>query len=124
MARLPRDKIAVGQAADPHRDIDMALDQVDHLIRQHQPDRHLGIGVQKGMDDRRDMELAEHDRRGDEQFAARGAIFAARSASPRSSSSRPATATKASPASVRISLRLVRTSNCAPRCATRSDSDG
>ena len=77
---LPRDQIAVGQPADPHRDIDMRLDQIDHLVGQHQPDRHIGIGGEEGVDDRRDVELAEHDRRGDQQFAARGAILAARGA--------------------------------------------
>ncbi len=74
---LSRDQLAVGQLPDADRHVDMGLDENDHLVRQDQPRGDLRIGAKEGMDERRDAELSEHDRRRHQQFAARFAILAA-----------------------------------------------
>ena len=77
IAQLARDQIAIRQLADPDRDIDMRLDDVDRGIGQHQSHGDIGVGREERMHHRCDMELAEHDGRGDEEFSARHAVFAA-----------------------------------------------
>ena len=74
----PCDKIAVGHLTDPDGDVDVRFDEVDDMIGEHEPHGHVGIGAEKAVHDRRDMEFAEQDRRGHQEFAARSAIFAAR----------------------------------------------
>ena len=70
------DQAAVGQGADPHREIDMLLQQVDHAVGQNHPDVDVRVGLEELHHDRKDVQTAEDDGRGDDQIAFRRAVFA------------------------------------------------
>jgi uncharacterized protein (TIGR02996 family) len=58
------DHRGVGQAADPHRDVDALFDQIDHSIDQEELDSHVLVGPEEVERQRRDVQLSEQHRRG------------------------------------------------------------
>ena len=60
----------VGQRPDAHGDVDRLVDQVDVAVVQQQLDLDVGMGVEEGRHDRRDMAAAELDGCCDPQQAA------------------------------------------------------
>ena len=54
----------------------MLFQEIDHAVGKHHPDVDLRIGREELRHDRQDMQTAEDDRRGDDQFAFRRAVFA------------------------------------------------
>jgi hypothetical protein len=80
LADAQRDQAAVRKTPQARGDINMVVDQVHDGVRQNEPDVHIGVGPQELQHDRQDVQLAEHDRRGDQQFAARRPVLAGRGA--------------------------------------------
>jgi hypothetical protein len=108
--------------ADAHRDVEPLLHQVDRPIDQAERDRHVGETVEELGHDRQHMQAPEQDRRGDAQFAARRGTppAAARSISSKSASTRRAPARNRSPASVRLTARVVRLRSRTPSRVSNS----
>ena len=59
----------IGKRADTHRDIEVLLGQIDHPIDQQQAERDARKSLEELGRDRQRVQPAEHDRRGDCEFA-------------------------------------------------------
>jgi hypothetical protein len=73
-----RDHARIRQLADTQREIDMLIEKIDDAVDQHHLDIDLAIGLEELRHDRDEMETAEHDRRGQDEFAPGRAVFAGR----------------------------------------------
>ena len=68
LADMARHQGGVGQMADPDREIDAVLDEVDHAIGQTEVDADVAVALQVGGHDPADMQPAEPDRRRDDEL--------------------------------------------------------
>ncbi len=57
------DEAAVGQLADPDREIEMLFQEIDHAVGQHGPDVDIGIGFEELDCDRENVQTAENTSR-------------------------------------------------------------
>src|SRR5215831_19702758 len=64
--------------ADANGHVDMVFNEIYDVIEKHDAHVDLRIGGKEREHDRRHMQLAEHDRGGDQEVAAGCAIFAGR----------------------------------------------
>jgi len=70
-----RNEGAVRERADAHRNVDAIVDEVEIAVREQEPDVDVGPSSEKLCDDRKDMQPAKNDRRGDDEVAARRGMF-------------------------------------------------
>jgi hypothetical protein len=68
---MARHQRRIGQMADPDREIDTILDEVDHAVGQTEVGADVGIALQVGGHDSANMQPAEPDRRRDDELSLR-----------------------------------------------------
>ena len=71
-----RNQAAVGQFADPDREINMVFYEVHQTIGQHDLDVYVGVVLEERRYDRKDVQPSEDDRGGDDQVAFGCTVFA------------------------------------------------